>query len=553
MGWTVDLIEGAPAHALLRDEAFIRQWTELSTADPRSTVYQEPEFCSAWFDASGAREQPVLLVGRDDDSRALVGLMVLSRPTGTNRIRHAGAHQAIYDGWIAKPELQSAFAAAAVERVFEVVRPRRWLFRYLPPGSRVGWAERSGATVAPIVSRISTYQLPIWDLTDAAFLQKKVKHKRLRNYANRYKKEGDLVLERITDPDRAAAAVEQLVTWVDFRQGAVNWSLPFREDETKLDFYQALARSNQSTRVTMLRVDARPLAIQLDTYDRDQICLCLHGYDPSEGQRSPGMILLVRLAEELLAEGVRQIDMTPGENTWKDDYTNRWDEGHRVEFYAVPEEATLDHAKAVVERRAKTVLKKLGTEPRKIKDQLTTIRAVLDALPGGLRRTLVGTAPVVHEVAVSAGPSEPSEPSKLDAQLEAMLTIHRAEPTTTVQRVLFDALKRFERSWYPLTHTGPDGQLDLLAWYALPPVKRVDPPPTAPMPWLAQAELSEPPTDAMVIVVSYERGSGADVQTVFGPAFAEATEAGVERVWVVTGPEHAHARRWAGQAGRKQS
>ena len=153
---------------MMREHHFQDEWFALSAKDPRITIYQEPGFCLSWFAATAPVEQPVLLTQRHEASGALIGLMVLTWYPHTQKIQHAGAHQAIYDGWVALPEHSNSFVSDCIEIVFEQFELREWIWRYLP---RI--LQRSGLFETDLnalrASQLSPYPLPRWNLADDKF------------------------------------------------------------------------------------------------------------------------------------------------------------------------------------------------------------------------------------------------------------------------------------------------------------------------------------------------------------------------------------------------
>jgi len=145
----INIQSGSNALALMHDSDFQQEWTALAHIDPRITVFQEPAYCLAWFSATEASEEAILLTRRREGNNALDGVMVLSRKLESGAIRHAGAHQAIYDGWISAPDEQANFAEACVEAVFENFEIQTWIWRHLPPGSTVERAKRNKPKHAP--------------------------------------------------------------------------------------------------------------------------------------------------------------------------------------------------------------------------------------------------------------------------------------------------------------------------------------------------------------------------------------------------------------------
>ena len=547
----------------MRDPQFQQDWYTLAQQDPRVSIFQEPEFCLAWFDATDGLEEAILLTDRDPTSNALIGLMVLTQNFDTKKIQHAGAHQAIYDGWIATPEHQERFAEQAVELVFEQFELREWVWRYLPPGSPYEWAKREKPTQAPWISQISPYPLPRWDLGDEDFFKRKAKSKRLRNYANRYRKQGNLHLETVTDPKEAERLLKVLVDWVDFRQGAIHHTLPFRADPSKFDFYLGLVVAGRGTRMTALKLDDRPLAIQIDSVDEKNktLSLCLHGYDPAEGQKSPGMILLSLLAQSLASEEYKLIDLTPGAKTWKDDFANDWYEGQRVELYGRYRSVAKQTGKRQFTNLARSFLRQAGIEPSEAKKQAKLLRSTLRHGPKTLQQKITGNQGVrLYRLEVSSSVSSigPAIQSASVDPILAILELSERESKEDHGRLLFDALKRFERgaiayahatqshaSHHPLTH---------LSWLHLPPTKFVPPPPqeesalARPMLNLCEHFDFDAQKDAL-LVITYENDLDEDPVSVLTAAMTKVREMGLSDLYIAASPQHQATIRWLAARG----
>jgi|GEM_PF-6927374 len=541
---------------MMREPHFQDEWSALATKDPRITIYQEPGFCLAWFAATPPDEQAVLLTQRHEVSGELIGLLVLSWNSNTRTIQHAGAHQTIYDGWIAEPDYSNDFISDCIEIVFEHFQLRDWTWRYLPPGSPTEWAIRDRPECAPWASHISPYPLPRWNLADVKFFKRKANSKRLRNYANRYRKEGVLELKTVSDPAEIELMLSKLNDWVDFRQGAVHQTLPFRSDPTKLAFYRELALNDSTTRMTALMLDERPLAIQIDSVDdkNKSMSLCLHGYDPTEGQRSPGMILLTLLAHELKDSSFKFIDLTPGSKSWKDDFANEWHEGQRVELYSQYRSVAKNAGKRQLFRLAKTFLNQAGIEPSAAKSQAQRLRNGLIHGRETIKELVTGAAgPRIFELDISSSVSTigPAPRVKQVDVISALLELSDKMLTDEHSLLLFDALKRFEREATCFAHADEisDAPLTHLSWLHVPPLRSVAPPPhidngVSPLisnlcDWI-DIDIE---ADA-ILVVSYEQNLDCDPVTVITPALNAVRAMGRDKLFIATSARHQATVRW---------
>jgi hypothetical protein len=107
---------GDDAWTQLADESFVREWDQLYDKCPWATCLQSSAFVRIWFDNYRAHFYPVIVSQRGED-HFLIGLLVLAASEGQRRLVVAGAHQAEYQAWLARPEDSGDFILGALTRL----------------------------------------------------------------------------------------------------------------------------------------------------------------------------------------------------------------------------------------------------------------------------------------------------------------------------------------------------------------------------------------------------------------------------------------------------
>ena len=451
----IELLQGADAWAFLEDPDADRAWGELAARDPKSTYYQSPGFVLPWYGVYRDRCEPVIARGTASGG-ALVGLMALAR-RGPERIVHAGDNSAWYHGWISDPGYEGEFPRRAVEEVFRAFPVRRWPWRYLPPGASVDWISTgpAGAGVAPCGARLHESPTAVWDLTDTAKLQKRLRKGRIRNYANRYRRRGELVFERLGPGPLADVGLRAMANWADLRHGALHGDLPYRDDSAKLALHRALLEADSGAALHVLRLDGRFVAIHVGDVENGRFFMGMQGHDPAEGRNSPGTVLLYEIARELAECGVREIDFTPGGEPWKNRYATATRTAVAVEFFRSAAAArlldTADLGRAMVKR----VLQGAGIDPWRLRDRLRAATAGRGTShTGGTHAASALAEPV--EIPLAAPTSSPdggpaAVPVASAAAIEDILLLDDTLDRDAAQSLLADGLRRLTDGWSACT------------------------------------------------------------------------------------------------------
>jgi CelD/BcsL family acetyltransferase involved in cellulose biosynthesis len=539
MSWKVDLEKGADALGTLRELEHQGSWQRLARADPKHTWFQEPLFVNTWYSAYERTYQPLVALGwRGAD---LVGLLALAtRPDG--QIVIAGANHAWYEGWIAEPELDAEFMAAAVDAVLAQQQPSSWRWKYLVRGADVSWVEKLEHAEG-IVTEQTT---PVWDLTLEDSIDRHLKP-RMRNYMNRYRRDGDLTLRRLHG-DEAIEALRIVAPWSDLRHGAVRADLPFRDDPEKLPLHERLASAGEGVHTSVLECGNRPLAVHQGAWDGHRMVTGLYGFDPTEARQSPGNILMIELARHVLELGGHEMDLTPGGEWWKNEFATRQESVYRVELFADSSRRRARQIGRGLATGAKAMLGRLGVEPDDVRRVADALRPAAPATPAEFE---------VFEIEVSG--SLDSEPCPNDdwngvdaTWLHRMLAVDDVSERADTERFLSLSLRLLSRGWRPLV-LDHDRAPGTILWAQPPGVPAVIPADPGQEPvMLVRNPAAAPegvaiPEHAAIVLIGHDGGDPAVLVELLAMAQQLCAR---EKLWVGTAGLSAATATWLSSHGR---
>lgn len=304
----------------LADPTFQDFWDRLYQACPWKTAFQNRLFVETWYQQYRTKFEPVLLYSADPDTPALLPLA-----RNGDVIVVAGAHQAEYHAWLAREGdpgfLPEALRLLRAQFEFDTVG-----FKYLP----------AGFPVQILPKEIADFQLirrPLMRVNPADKLAASLKKKSNRSRLNGIREGGELVLEHITDVGRLGEVLDEVILMYDFRQGAVNNSVPFEEDPQKKAFHLALAKIPGLMHCSILRRGNKVFASLLGLYSGDTVHSGVFAHSPLSGKYSPGKLHLLLLGMQLQEEGFTFLDLTPGGYEWKDRFATEHDTVYRATVY----------------------------------------------------------------------------------------------------------------------------------------------------------------------------------------------------------------------------
>jgi CelD/BcsL family acetyltransferase involved in cellulose biosynthesis/GNAT superfamily N-acetyltransferase len=369
----VHVLTGSQALSQLEELAADGQWQRLLDETPQASCFQHPGFVVPWYKSYAAHWEPVLALGMDADG-ALAGLWLLARRRGAaQQLAHAGAHQAEYHAWLAKPSSEAIFIAAAWKALRQIASLDGLRFKYLPGLDResVLNAAVGGAGALHVVR----HGRPLMQL-DADELAKNAAKKANKSKLNRLKRCGELSFRRLETQEEFDTFFPVLMDLYDFRQGGVNGTTPFREDECKAEFHRRLFASlgPEHLYASVTLIDGRPVAGFFGLVSGTTVHLGLLISDAVLAALSPGKLHLMQAAADMCERGLRTLDLTPGGDAWKERFANAGDEVLEVNYSASRLAVVASAATDRVARLAKRGLHQVGLSPQQLRKALLIMR-----------------------------------------------------------------------------------------------------------------------------------------------------------------------------------
>lgn len=372
----VRVVEGAEALELVSSAG----WAALADRCPWTTSFQRGPFLRTWYAHYGDLHPPLLVVGEDAEGH-LVAALPLAR-AGSGAVL-AGTHHAEYHAWLAAEHESDSFVLRALDALDGLSLEGELTFRYLNPGAPLDALlehDRHGARCF-----VETVGRSLLDVDDPERGSASLRKKGNRSKLNRLKRLGELTFRRVTDPEDFARTLRDAMPLYDLRQGGAHGVCPFRLDPRKERLHEALFELPDFLHVTELRCGERLVSALLGFRYGDSVGVGVFAHDPRLSAHSPGKLHLLQLAVLLEEEGLRTLDLTPGEG-WKERFASRTDQCRvlRVCF---------DRGRAVrlrrlrrLESHAKRAALALGTTPDAVRAELAAWRrspvSRLVGLPG---------------------------------------------------------------------------------------------------------------------------------------------------------------------------
>lgn len=323
---TVKLLVGSEAELLLKDPIFQDRWNSLYHDCLWATPCQSSDFVTTWYEIYAEYFQPVLVYRLMPDN-SLSGLLTLAISADAQQLIVAGTPQAEYHAWLAISEDSDIFIQSAIEVLSTRFAGRTLIFQYLPPLAPRQWLNRDRHSISIARKR------PLMKLADGESIRKSLKKTGNKSRLNRLKRLGDIRFEQLHTEAELAAVFDEIIAYYDFRQGAVNNSLPFQTDRLKKLFQLALMRVKDLQHVTVFKVGDRLLAAHIGLYDRQQCSIGIPVYSPFYAIHSPGKLHLLMLGLELVKQGIEVLDLTAGGDAYKERSATDWDEVFVLNIY----------------------------------------------------------------------------------------------------------------------------------------------------------------------------------------------------------------------------
>jgi hypothetical protein len=417
----------------LGDPSFQDFWDRLYEACPWKTAFQSRLFVETWYQHYRAEFEPVLLFSTDPGAPALLPL-----GWNGNAVAVAGAHQAEYHAWLAR-EGDPGFLPEAVRLLRAQFEFDTIGFKYLPPGFPIHILPKE-------IADVQLVRRPLMRVNPADKLAASLKKKSNKSRLNGLRQGGELVLEHITDAGRLSEVLDEVILMYDFRQGAVNNSVPFEEDQQKKAFHLALAKVPGLMHCSIFRSENKVFAALLGLCSGDTVHSGVFAHSPLVGKYSPGKLHLLLLGMRLQEEGFAFLDLTPGGYEWKDRFATENDTVHRATIYgsrAARKRALLKQKAIGVGKRFAASLSMTPKAARQRWRRFSEFRVRVSLKKFTSWFWMSAEVRVYRaEVAKVKREGSPSEASK--DQLRDLLKAHSTKSGKTRTEFLSEALRRLE-------------------------------------------------------------------------------------------------------------
>ena len=453
---------------LINSDVFVNQWKQLAVGLPVYCRMQEADILCDWYRYYSAVFEPVIFTAFND-SDELVGFLGMVWDEKTQELRHAGHPQ--YYGWLAKADYEFAF----LQQVFRLIRDefpiQKLEWSVLTPGLSIDTFQ--SALGSDIHMTYKETVSPMWSLKTSERLKKLLKNKGIKSSFNRYKRRGDFRFEVIKDPERLRKVLHIAKNQIDFRNEAVNNTLPFQSDPIKIDYLCQKFSTPGRVLPFALWLDDQLLSFNMGIISNNYFQGRITSFDPSEYKFSPGTLLLIKLSEYLTENGYETLDLTPGSNSYKDRFADKMVNLKKItiHFSNVAYQKTLLKQQLVKGSR-KLLIDKFGININKTRKWKTNLKELPQKIKKIHKRKIkvnitkglpVFTQPkLIHLERSKISPPPSTLPKQVKIQhYEDLLKYKGTHPFLTRRGLLIDAQNKFANG--EILHSVADDEK--LLWY----------------------------------------------------------------------------------------
>ncbi len=312
---------GVEARQRLESPAFKAAWDALYCQCPWATPAQSSDFALVWYSIYTERYQPFILA-EYDEAGGLIGLLTLAVSRKDGGLTVAGAEQAEYQAWLSSAN-DTQFIVRALQSLRRALPAQTLQFKYLPPNTPLEAVLQDKRLRGRCSVR--SYKRPLLTLAGQEIAES-LRKTNTKSKINRLRKLGELKFLCITDLASAKALLPEIQAQYDLRQGAVHDSLSFQSDPCKSRFLLTLLEKTDLLHFTVLTVGGQVAAAQIGMHNAQYAMVGVFSHSPMLARFSPGKIHILFLAQERLEAGNSFLDLTPGDDAWKDRFATNYDE-----------------------------------------------------------------------------------------------------------------------------------------------------------------------------------------------------------------------------------
>ncbi|MGH9838064.1 MAG: GNAT family N-acetyltransferase, partial [Blastocatellia bacterium] len=366
----IEILMGHEAERLIEGAEFRGKWRKLSDKCPWGSVFQGEDFVVTWYAAYRSQFTPVIVTGASPDGElaGLFTLAVTSESRESGQLVVAGTSEAEYQAWLSAPRDGNRFIESALEKLCETFPNRTLTLLFVLPTVPVEWT----ATGSRWARHCHVNRLPrgLMKIGDGSSFNDTLRKKK-QSKINRFKRLGNLHLDRIQDPEELGAVFDEIIPYQTLRLRAVQNLSHVKQDPFKKTFYMNLLRLPRMIHATALRVDDRLASAQIHNYDKEQVRLGLIAHSPFFARYSPGELHTLMIGVELAKEEIHAFDLTPGGH-YKDRYATHHDEVYAINVFFNRAHCIRYKIKRRLAEAAKSAARAFNITPEQARDAFST-------------------------------------------------------------------------------------------------------------------------------------------------------------------------------------
>lgn len=319
------------------------EWNALVQRSSTNTIFQTFEWHMSWWKAFSDSAQLLILIAETDGE--LVGIapfMIVRRwSLGRKRriIEFIGGDAIDYADCIVD---QSHAAIIPLFLDWLTEHKHLWdmlyLFNVSDTSPLLSVLHSPSSTRGLIADIQLLHEAPSHVFGDVAEDQQLLKKKSIRRHYNYFVRNGRLECRHYTDAEHISSYLNEM-----FEQHIQRWSLAGVQSQF-LDVRQRLFYHNLATHVSaadrvlfsVLLFNDSPIAFHFGFQYADRIFYIKPAFSVAYIKHSPGEVLLKHLLEYALAHGVRELDFTVGEESYKYRFSNHLRKSYGIRAYHYP-------------------------------------------------------------------------------------------------------------------------------------------------------------------------------------------------------------------------
>ena len=199
--------------------------------------------------------------------------------------------------------------------------------------------------------------------------------------------------------------------------------------------------------VTVTYLNETPIAAFWGAASGKTVHLGMIVHSPVLAEHSPGKLHIMQLSELLLQEGREMLDLTPGDDPWKERFASAHDEVAEATIYRSRWTRAAAYVLRGLKRRGKRYAARVGVTPDEVRETASRLRRVR---VGSVVRNIAGLVCTRREYRVYRAERIRAEAHAFDARvhrnsLSDLIAFEPAESWQTRRRFLSSALQRLER------------------------------------------------------------------------------------------------------------